>query len=206
MLYYVYIISYTFFFSRTSQGVSRFHCYILCKIVFWRYLSPSSSHLFFFLSLCARAHVHLFFFLFFFFSDKCHLWFVYKVYVCIIHSYVLRVYALHSCFIHIHIYICVYQRVCVCVCVCVYVCVDPCVRTRLIHLFIAYHLCRVVTNYTYIVQGFFFFSFARLLLLEFASSDCIHLLSLKYMQRGCHGTPRAVHRIRGNTSRKFSFF
>lgn len=117
----------------------------------------------------------------------------------------LRVYALHSCFIHIHIYICVYQRVSACMCMRVCVCVDPCVRTRLIHLFIAHHLCRVVTNYTYIVQGFFF-SFARLLLLEFASSDCIHLLSLKYMQRGCHGTPRAVHRIRGNTSRKFSFF
>lgn len=159
MLYYVYIISYTFFFSRTSQGVSRFHCYILCKIVFWRYLSPSSSHLFFFLSLCARAHVHLFFFLFFFFQinvtcDSC----IKCTFVLSIPMF-LRVYALHSCFIHIHIYICVYQRVCVCVCVCmcVCVCVDPCVRTRLIHLFIAYHLCRVVTNYTYIIQGFFFF-------------------------------------------------
>lgn len=204
MLYYVYIISYTFFFSRTSQGVSRFHCYILCKIVFWRYLSPSSSHLFFFLSLCARAHVHLFFFLFFFFSDKCHLWFVYKVYVCIIHSYVFTCICTSFMF---YTYTYIYMRVSACMCMCmrVCVCVDPCVRTRLIHLFIAYHLCRVVTNYTYIVQGFFF-SFARLLLLEFASSDCIHLLSLKYMQRGCHGTPRAVHRIRGNTSRKFSFF
>lgn len=205
MLYYVYIISYTFFFSRTSQGVSRFHCYILCKIVFWRYLSPSSSHLFFFLSLCARAHVHLFFFLFFFFQinvtcDSC----IKCTFVLSIPMF-LRVYALHSCFIHIHIYIYACISVYVYVYACVCVCVDPCVRTRLIHLFIAYHLCRVVTNYTYIVQGFFF-SFARLLLLEFASSDCIHLLSLKYMQRGCHGTPRAVHRIRGNTSRKFSFF
>lgn len=114
---------------------------------------------FFFLSLCARAHVHLFFFLFFFFQinvtcDSC----IKCTFVLSIPMF-LRVYALHSCFIHIHIYICVYQRVCVCVCVCmcVCVCVDPCVRTRLIHLFIAYHLCRVVTNYTYIVQGFFFF-------------------------------------------------
>lgn len=155
MLYYVYIISYTFFFSRTSQGVSRFHCYILCKIVFWRYLSPSSSHLFFFLSLCARAHVHLFFFLFFF-SDKCHLWFVYKVYVCIIHSYVFTCICTSFMF---YTYTYIYMRVSACMCMCmrVCVCVDPCVRTRLIHLFIAYHLCRVVTNYTYIVQGFFFF-------------------------------------------------
>lgn len=205
MLYYVYIISYTFFFSRTSQGVSRFHCYILCKIVFWRYLSPSSSHLFFF-SLYAHVHMCIYFFFSFFFSDKCHLWFVYKVYVCIIHSYVFTCICTSFMF---YTYTYIYMRVsaCMCMCmrVCVCVCVDPCVRTRLIHLFIAYHLCRVVTNYTYIVQGFFF-SFARLLLLEFASSDCIHLLSLKYMQRGCHGTPRAVHRIRGNTSRKFSFF
>lgn len=207
MLYYVYIISYTFFFSRTSQGVSRFHCYILCKIVFWRYLSPSSSHLFFF-SLYAHVHMCIYFFFSFFFSDKCHLWFVYKVYVCIIHSYVLRVYALHSCFIHIHIYICVYQRVCVCVCVCacVYVCVLIRVCARAWYIYLSRIISVASLQITRTLYKGFFFSFARLLLLEFASSDCIHLLSLKYMQRGCHGTPRAVHRIRGNTSRKFSFF
>lgn len=155
MLYYVYIISYTFFFSRTSQGVSRFHCYILCKIVFWRYLSPSSSHLFFF-SLYAHVHMCIYFFFSFFFSDKCHLWFVYKVYVCIIHSYVFTCICTSFMF---YTYTYIYMRVSACMCMCmrVCVCVDPCVRTRLIHLFIAYHLCRVVTNYTYIVQGFFFF-------------------------------------------------
>lgn len=204
MLYYVYIISYTFFFSRTSQGVSRFHCYILCKIVFWRYLSPSSSHLFFFLSLCARAHVHLFFFLFFFFQinvtcDSC----IKCTFVLSIPMF-LRVYALHSCFIHIHIYICVYQRVCVCVCVCVCVLIRVCARAWYIYLSRIISVASLQITRT-LYKGFFF-SFARLLLLEFASSDCIHLLSLKYMQRGCHGTPRAVHRIRGNTSRKFSFF
>lgn len=160
MLYYVYIISYTFFFSRTSQGVSRFHCYILCKIVFWRYLSPSSSHLFFFLSLCARAHVHLFFFLFFFFSDKCHLWFVYKVYVCIIHSYVLRVYALHSCFIHIHIYIyaCISVYVCVYACVCMCVLIRVCARAWYIYLSRIISVASLQITRTLYKDFFFFLS------------------------------------------------
>lgn len=148
-----------------------------------------------------------FFFSFFFFQinvtcDSC----IKCTFVLSIPMFYVYMHFIHVLYIYIYIYACISVYVCAYACVCVYVCVDPCVRTRLIHLFIAYHLCRVVTNYTYIVQGFFFFSFARLLLLEFASSDCIHLLSLKYMQRGCHGTPRAVHRIRGNTSRKFSFF
>lgn len=136
MLYYVYIISYTFFFffSRTSQGVSRFHCYILCKIVFWRYLSPSSSHLFFFLSLYAHVHMCIYFFspfLFFFqinvTCDSCiKCTFVLSIpmfYTCICTSFI------HSCFIHIHVhiymYVYIYMRICICidvyVCVCVYV-------------------------------------------------------------------------------------
>lgn len=158
MLYYVYIISYTFFFSRTSQGVSRFHCYILCKIVFWRYLSPSSSHLFFFLSLCARAHVHLFFFLFFFFSDKCHLWFVYKVYVCIIHSYVFTCICTSFMFYtYTYIYICVYQRVCVCVCVCVCVLIRVCARAWYIYLSRIISVASLQITRT-LYKGFFFLS------------------------------------------------
>lgn len=204
MLYYVYIISYTFFFSRTSQGVSRFHCYILCKIVFWRYLSPSSSHLFFF-SLYAHVHMCIYFFFSFFFSDKCHLWFVYKVYVCIIHSYVFTCICTSFMF---YTYTYIYMRVSACMCMCMRVCV--CVLIRVCARAWYIYLSRIISvaslQITRTLYKGFFFSFARLLLLEFASSDCIHLLSLKYMQRGCHGTPRAVHRIRGNTSRKFSFF
>lgn len=122
MLYYVYIISYTFFFSRTSQGVSRFHCYILCKIVFWRYLSPSSSHLFFF-SLYAHVHMCIYFFSLFFFSDKCHLWFVYKVYVCIIHSYVFTCICTSFMF---YTYTYIYMRVSACMCMCMRVCMCVC--------------------------------------------------------------------------------
>lgn len=127
MLYYVYIISYTFFFSRTSQGVSRFHCYILCKIVFWRYLSPSSSHLFFFLSLCARAHVHLFFFLFFFFQinvtcDSC----IKCTFVLSIPMFYVYMHFIHVLYIYIYIYACisvyVYVYACVYVCVLIRVC------------------------------------------------------------------------------------
>lgn len=156
MLYYVYIISYTFFFHARPRA-SRVSIVTSCVKLSFGGIFPLLLLIFFFslsMRTCTCASI---FFSLFFFSDKCHLWFVYKVYVCIIHSYVLRVYALHSCFIHIHIYIYACISVYVYVYACVCVCVDPCVRTRLIHLFIAYHLCRVVTNYTYIVQGFFFF-------------------------------------------------
>ena len=214
MLYYVYIISYTFFFffSRTSQGVSRFHCYILCKIVFWRYLSPSSSHFFFFsLSLCARSNVHLFFFPLFFFSDKCHLWFVYKVYVCIIHSYVLHVYMhfIHSFMFYTYtctyIYVCIYiyaymymyRRIYLCMCICVCVCWSVCAHAPDTFIYRVSSLSRRYKLYVHCTSLFiylfiFFFFCLAVAPRVCVRSDRIHLLSLKYMQRGCHGTPRAV--------------
>lgn len=154
MLYYVYIISYTFFFSRTSQGVSRFHCYILCKIVFWRYLSPSSSHLFFF-SLYAHVHMCIYFFFSFFFSDKCHLWFVYKVYVCIIHSYVFTCICTSFMF---YTYTYIYMRVSACMCmrVCVCVLIRVCARAWYIYLSRIISVASLQITRT-LYKGFFFF-------------------------------------------------
>lgn len=205
MLYYVYIISYTFFFHARPRA-SRVSIVTSCVKLSFGGIFPLLLLIFFFslsMRTCTCASI---FFSLFFFSDKCHLWFVYKVYVCIIHSYVLRVYALHSCFIHIHIYIYACISVYVYVYACVYVCVLIRVCARAWYIYLSRIISVASLQITRTLYKGFFFSFARLLLLEFASSDCIHLLSLKYMQRGCHGTPRAVHRIRGNTSRKFSFF
>ena len=135
MLYYVYIISYTFFFFfHARPRASRVSIVTSCVKLSFGGIFPFLLRIFFFfLSLCARAHVHLFFFsLFFFFQinvtcDSCiKCTFVLSIpmfYTCICTSFI------HSCFIHIHVhiymYVYIYMRICICidvyVCVCVYV-------------------------------------------------------------------------------------
>lgn len=152
MLYYVYIISYTFLFLSFTHVPGRLAFPLLypVKIVFWRYLSPFFS----IISLYVHVHVCIYFPFFLPLSfplGKCHLVIrVCQVYVCnrpfSMYLSVSRVTVCISLFHkHTRVHICV-LRVCVYVYVYVYVYWPVCAHAHLIH-YIAYHLCRVVTNY-----------------------------------------------------------
>lgn len=122
MLYYVYIISYTFFFHARPRA-SRVSIVTSCVKLSFGGIFPLLLLIFFFFSLYAHVHMCIYFFFSFFFSDKCHLWFVYKVYVCIIHSYVFTCICTSFMF---YTYTYIYMRVSTCMCMCMRVCMCVC--------------------------------------------------------------------------------
>lgn len=130
MLYYVYIISYTFFFLfHARPRASRISIVISCENCLLEVSVPFFFHYF---SLCARARVHLFlpppplsFPL-----GKCHLVIrVCQVYVCN-RPFSICTYLFHRVYLAVsQAYACTYMCI-ACMCICVRVYIGLYARTR----------------------------------------------------------------------------